>query len=165
MQSPSPSQFKLVSRYRSFWYNLRSQSYPQKLFSCDCISSLVGHILIWRKRFPEVRSEVYNKKGNSSGKILAGTNIIFPGAILPVLQPVLCCQGYTALPLFTANSFESPQSRVYNEAPAMGMKYSNVSTTEDFIISPKEQSHLFLWPRVTHSCRNFLLPLVICLLM
>jgi len=62
-----------------------------------------------------------------------------------VLQPVLCYQGAIALPSLTATSFESPCSRVCDEAPAMGMKYSNASTTEDVIISPKEQSHLFLW--------------------
>lgn len=102
VQPPSPLQFTLVSRYCRVSGIisdpiLTPRSKRSPLFCCDCISSLVGHILIWREQFREVRSEVYNNEVNSSGKILAGTNIIFPGAILPVLQPGLCCQGDTAL--------------------------------------------------------------------
>lgn len=41
-------------------------------------------MLIWHEQIPEVRPEV--NKVNSSGNILAGTDIIFPDAILPELQ-------------------------------------------------------------------------------
>lgn len=98
----SPSQFKLVSRYCNFWYNLRP-CYPQKqTFATSLLwshqQSCGAHQnLAWA--IPEVRSEIYNNKVNSSGKVLAGTDIAFPRAILPVLQPVPLLAGGHSSPL------------------------------------------------------------------
>lgn len=92
-----PSQFTLGNRYcRDPGIisdpTLIPRSKRSLLFSCDLISNLASHILIWREQFPDVRSEVYRDTANSSGKILVGVDIMLPSAIVGVLQPALCSQ-------------------------------------------------------------------------